>query len=164
MTVLWLCLSEKKAPKSALCGRALLFYGFCFIVGTKQTQIQKACFQPPERLIHNDFKLFLSGFPPMSCYWLIARDQGATWGKQNFHRWFIYPLHHLSTLSSCLRNLKCPQAPTLSPQGHSVDLAAKAIWLWFKKQKWQRKFLGKDRDWNRIPTAVWPLEPIFRLI
>ena len=25
----------------------------------------------------------------MSCYWLIARDQGATWGKQNFHCWFI---------------------------------------------------------------------------
>ena len=25
------------------------------------------------RLIHNDFKLFLSGFPPVSCYWLIAR-------------------------------------------------------------------------------------------
>ena len=75
-----------KAPKSVLCGWALLFYGFC---RTKQTQIQKACFQPPERLIHNDFKLFLSGFPPVSCYWLIARDQGATWGKQNFHCWFI---------------------------------------------------------------------------
>ena len=120
VTVLWLRLSEIKVSKSVLCGWALLFYGFC---GTKQTQIQKACFQPPERLIHNDFELFLSGFPPVSCYWLIARDQGATWGKQNFHCWFIYPLHHLSTLSSCLRNLKCAKTPTLSPQGqYDCDL------------------------------------------
>ena len=123
-----------ESTKECIMRMSFVVLRLLLIVGTKQTQIQKACFQTPERLIHNDFKLFLSGFPPVSCYWLIARDQGATWGKQNFHRWFIYPLHHLSTLSSRLRNLKCPQAPTLSPQGHSVDSAAKTIWLWFKKQ------------------------------
>ena len=57
-----------ESTKECIMRMSFVVLRLLLIVGTKQTQIQKACFQPPERLIHNDFKLFLSGFPPMSCY------------------------------------------------------------------------------------------------